>query len=125
MGQNDRKTGRPVWTIPTLILLTVLMGGALSLFASANPDGLEWSIQKLTGSTELPGKETVVEKVQEYLAVLPDYGWKASGLPAGTTVSGIVGAALVLLFCIGVAKIFHSCRRPSDQKQDGGAYEQD
>ena len=31
----------------------VLIGGALSLAASSNPDGLEWSIQKITGSAEL------------------------------------------------------------------------
>lgn len=123
MRQESGKTGRSVWTIPVLLLLTVLMGGGLSLFASAKPDGLEWSIQKLTGSTELPGKETVVEKVQEYLAVLPDYGWKTSELPAGTAVSGIVGAVLVLLFSIGAAKVFRSCRRLSDRKRDGGAYE--
>ena len=34
--------------------LSVAVAGILSIFASAFPDGLEWSILQLTGSTELP-----------------------------------------------------------------------
>lgn len=125
MNQKSSKTGRSAWTIPVLLFMTVFIGGGISLLASAKPDGLEWSIWKLTGSTELPGKATVVEKIQESLAFLPDYGWKGNNLPAGTTVSGIVGAILVLLFCIGTARLFRGCQRLLDRKRDGGFYEQD
>ena len=34
-------------TVAILAVLTVWIGGGLSLFASANPDGLEWSMEKV------------------------------------------------------------------------------
>lgn len=85
----------------TLVVLTVVaafIGGVLSLFASSFPDGLEWSIEKLTGSTELEavgGAYQAAAKIQDTTALLPDYEY--------TSFSGIVGGALVLLLCIGVA----------------------
>ena len=35
-----------------------MIGGAVSLAASSNPDGLEWSMERLTGSTELENDGT-------------------------------------------------------------------
>ncbi|MDE6568512.1 MAG: energy-coupling factor ABC transporter permease [Lachnospiraceae bacterium] len=110
-------------TIPVLLLLTVLIGGALSLFASVKPDGLEWSIQKITGSTSLPGGETVAGAIQERLALLPDYGFRRSDLAVGTGVSGIVGAGLVLGFCIGMAWIFKFLKQQTQEKQKEKSYE--
>jgi cobalt/nickel transport system permease protein len=37
----------------------VLCAGVFSFFASTNPDGFEWSIAKLTGSTEIANAGTV------------------------------------------------------------------
>ena len=37
-----------------LLVVALLTGGMLSWFASANPDGLEWSIEKVFGKPELP-----------------------------------------------------------------------
>lgn len=110
-------------TIPVLLLLTALIGGGLSLLASAKPDGLEWSIQRITGSTDLPGGKTIAGVVQERLAVLPDYGFRGSDLVAGTGVSGIVGAGLVLAVCVGIAWIFKLYKQQSQGKQKEKRYE--
>jgi cobalt/nickel transport system permease protein len=93
---------------PVLIGLAVaalVTGGALSWFASADPDGLEWSIARVTGA-ELPNAGSdahdAAAAAQEKTAVLPDYGLKGAasddteGAAAGTSLSGVIGALLVL-----------------------------
>ena len=92
----------------------VVTGGALSWFASTNPDGLEWAIFKAAGTEDLdtPTKDlhTALSNVQEKTALLPDYGFKSENaeqpaethqsepvVDAGKTVSGLVGGALTLL----------------------------
>ena len=97
----------------TFAVLAVITGGALSWFASTHPDGLEWSIEKVTGKGELPEQEhgvaAALKRFQEKTAFLPDYGFKPSGaeskneappswpgIDAGTSASGILGAAIVL-----------------------------
>jgi len=87
----------------TLAVVTVLIGGGLSLYASSNPDGLEWAIQNVTGSDELERTNSVNETlggVQEKVAFLPDYAFKSDGENTmGTTVSGVVGSAITLGLC--------------------------
>ncbi len=102
------------------VVLAVVTGGALSWFASAHPDGLEWSIEKVTGKGELPEQEhgvpAALKGLQERTAFLPDYGFKKpEGAPegpgetpswpsvdAGTTVSGLVGGVLVLAMALAI-----------------------
>ncbi|MDA8238803.1 MAG: energy-coupling factor ABC transporter permease [Nitrospiraceae bacterium] len=112
-----------------LLIAAVLTGGALSWFASSNPDGLEWSIAKVFGKPELPEKETgiatALKSVQEKTAFLPDYsfkkpeGAKERGGPSwpsvdpGTSVSGIVGSALVLAAVLLIGLIIRALRRKS------------
>lgn len=96
-------------TLAALGVLTALIGGGLSLFASANPDGLEWSMEKVAGTAELEAAGSVYEKmaaIQEATALLPDYGFKDSGSLAGTSFSGIVGAAVVVFLCVGCCYLF-------------------
>jgi cobalt/nickel transport system permease protein len=107
--------GTPVRNVLVgFLALAVLTGGALSWFASTYPDGLEWSIGKITGKERLPeqdrGLAGALRGVQRKTAVLPGYGFKppegepaekegASAWPAaeaGTTTSGLLGSALVL-----------------------------
>jgi cobalt/nickel transport system permease protein len=94
--------------------LVVITGGVLSWFASTHPDGLEWSIEKVTGKGELPEHEhgiaAVLKGFQEKTAFLPDYSFKPTGnepknaetapawpgIEAGTSVAGLIGAAIVL-----------------------------
>jgi cobalt/nickel transport system permease protein len=87
----------------TLAALTIVIGCGLVLFASANPDGLDWAISKTT--QQVLGKETELEaeggifdgtaSVQDNTAILPDYAFSSDPEnPAGAPVSGIVGAAV-------------------------------
>lgn len=83
------------------VVLALAVAGIASLFASALPDGLEWSIARLTGDTELAGSATGIYQIaawiQEKLARFPDYNFANQESNAGTSVSGIVGAAVVML----------------------------
>lgn len=86
-----------------IILSTVVifLGGGLSLLASENPDGLEWSIQNLTGSTDVEPESKYIDamdnaaKIQEKTALLPDYSFKDSESKLGTSFSGVFGAIVV------------------------------
>jgi cobalt/nickel transport system permease protein len=101
-----------------LLAAAVLTGGALSWFASSQPDGLEWSIEKTAGSAELDAPETGVHgwlaRLQKRVAILPDYALPSSAQAAapaaeakdhapawpavdpGTSLAGIVGGAITL-----------------------------
>jgi cobalt/nickel transport system permease protein len=108
-----------------LAVAAVITGGALSWFASSYPDGLEWSMARTSGTEELDapagGIHGALAALQEKLAFLPDYGFRASpanesqqaeaeeparwpAVDPGTTVSGLVGGAftLVLAGMIGI-----------------------
>lgn len=101
-------------TIGILSAAAVLIGGALSLFASSKPDGLEWSIQKITGATEVAssgGIYVAVQKIQDTFALLPDYAFKGSNSIAGTTFSGIIGSCVVVAVCIGACYAFKFFRK--------------
>jgi len=102
------------------VALAVVAGGALSWFASAHPDGLEWSIERVTGKGELPEQEhgvpAALKSLQEKTAFLPDYGFKPPAtepkakeeapawpaVDAGTSVSGLIGGVLVLAMALGI-----------------------
>lgn len=96
-----------------LALAAVLLGGVLSWFASSNPDGLEWSIARLTGSEKLTAPEQGIHqdlaRLQEKTALLPDYslGTDSADQSAriGTSVAGLVGGilTLVIVLVIGLA----------------------
>lgn len=101
-------------TMITLSILAVLIGGGLSLVASSHPDGLEWSMEKITGSTELKADGSAYEKaadIQDTTAFLPDYAFKNSDTVLGTTVSGIVGGFIVVGVCIGSCYAFKFFKR--------------
>lgn len=102
-----------------LALAAVICGGVFSWFASANPDGLEWSMFKTAGVEELEapdGIHQVLAVIQSKTAFLPDYSFKtaegekeqiagegAEAWPAvsgGTSLAGIVGGVLTLAFAV-------------------------
>ncbi len=87
--------------IVVLAACAVILGAGISLWASSNPDGLEWSIGHVTGSDSLATGGAVHDffaGLQSKLAFLPDYTFK-SGQDAslGTSISGIVGGLLTLI----------------------------
>ncbi len=106
-------------TLTILGVCVVLIGGAFSLVASSYPDGLEWSIERLTGSADLEAESGVHEtaaKVQEKTAVLPDYAFKNSESEIGTSFSGIIGSGIVVIVCIGACYVFNFFRKQSRKK---------
>ena len=94
--------------VAILAVVALVVGGGLSLLASGNPDGLEWA---LFGNAEggystnmgldeenfgvSSGAADTAESIQEKTSFLPDYAFPGSESAAGTTVSGIVGSAIV------------------------------
>jgi cobalt/nickel transport system permease protein len=108
----------------------IVTGGLLSWFASANPDGLEWSMFRVSGREELEADSGVHERlgaIQEKTAFLPEYGFKKpahegaaeeEGAPAwpapdaGTSTSGIVGGALTLLVAVAIGWLLRRRQRP-------------
>lgn len=86
-------------------VFTIIVGGGLSLYASSNPDGLEWSIEGVAGVDEIEASGTtkeVLAKVQSLTSFLPDYHFKESDGQLGVSVSGIVGGAATLILIGGV-----------------------
>ena len=106
-----------------LALAAAALGGVASWFASTHPDGLEWSIARVSGKDEVSGAEAGLHQelaaVQEKTAFLPGYGFKEAeattepagqaapkaepwpAVNAGTSVSGIVGGLMTLaLACL-------------------------
>ncbi|MDO4466066.1 MAG: energy-coupling factor ABC transporter permease [Bacillota bacterium] len=94
---NSSYIGIPIKkVVVTLLVFTVITGGGLSLIASSFPDGLEWSIEKVTGSADLESQEDLHQQVgaiQEQTSFMPDYDYK-DGKGNGTSVAGLVGGAL-------------------------------
>jgi len=101
------KTGH---VVATLLVAAAVTGGFMSWFASGNPDGLEWSIEKVTGKQELETAyhlQHTLAGIQEKTALLPDYSFRtAQALAAqagpeqdqrlGTSISGIAGGLFTL-----------------------------
>lgn len=120
VGEMDTaKEGRLTFrnTIIVLGVGAALIGGVLSLFASAFPDGLEWSMEQVAGTTELEaagGVYDALAKVQETTALLPDYAFRGSESAAGTSFSGIVGALVVVGICVGGCYLFKFFRKKAN-----------
>ncbi len=111
------------------VVLTAITGGALSWFASTHPDGVEWSISKIIGKTDPAEQEQripkVLKNIQEKTALLPDYDIKPDvdavkphenapswpGIDAGKSVSGIVGAFMVLGLILLIGMGIRTVRR--------------
>ena len=105
-------------TVIVLAVVTLLIGGVLSLFASGYPDGLEWSVEKVAGTTELAASGSVyqfAEKLQGITAVLPDYAFKSTDSAAGTSFSGIVGGIIVLAACFFVCMLIKKAKYSKEQ----------
>jgi len=116
-----------------LAIAVLIVGGALSWFASANPDGLEWAMLRVAGTTELEtpgGIYDTLSGLQEKTSFLPDYGFKETGneavmetsaaepeeeawpaVSAGTSVSGLVGGAMTLALAACTGLIIRSVKR--------------
>jgi cobalt/nickel transport system permease protein len=99
------------------LIAALVTGLGLSWFSSKYPDGLEWSVLRVTGTGEVPQPEGDVHRsladLQEKTAILPDYrlekegkqdetdiGVESAALPStepDTPLTGFVGGSLTLL----------------------------
>ncbi len=117
-------------TLAVLAAVVVFVGGALSLFASSNPDGLEWALfgneeSGYSGNMALDEDDYGVSssaadtaaEVQEHTAFLPDYAFPDSDSPAGTSVSGIVGSLIVAAIAVCIALLGGFFRRKNTPKE--------
>ena len=109
-GSAKRSLGT---TVAILACVALVVGGGLSLLASSNPDGLEWALfgNAEEGYAENMGLDEenfgvassaadTAASIQEKTSFLPDYAFADNDTPVGTTVSGIVGSALVALVAV-------------------------
>lgn len=121
----DLETGtvkKASWTVLGIFAVAALLCGAtLSWFASAYPDGLEWSVAGVTGSEETRLAEPSplhrnLETVQEATAIMPEYAFPAddgantaeteassSIVNPETSMAGVLGSAIIaaLIFAAG------------------------
>ena len=123
--KNSLKT-----TVITLAVVAAIVGGGLSLIASSNPDGLEWS---LFGNSEAGYSENMgldeedfgvqsaaadkAASIQEKTSFLPDYAFADSDSAAGTTVSGLVGSAIVAALAVLICFVGGFFRKKNGQKR--------
>jgi len=115
-----------------LVIMAMITGGVLSWFASANPDGLEWSMFKTAGTAELEAPDGIHQTLAEFqsgTAFLPDYGFKEPeseaiseeaasdgeeawpAVSAGTSVSGFVGGFLTMVLAALTGLIINRFKR--------------
>lgn len=105
-------------------IITLVVGVFLSQFASASPDGLEWSIEKVSasGSVQSESAPGFLENIQAQIALLPDYGFETNYFAdytgiVGTSLSGLTGSAITLLFVVGIGL---AIRKGTEKKRSYG-----
>ncbi|MEH1946862.1 MAG: energy-coupling factor ABC transporter permease [Nostoc sp.] len=84
------------WSVP--IVTIFLIAGVLSLFASAWPDGLE-KVAQNKGFINLASQVRIIVPTP-----LANYGIEGLG-PIGTSIAGLVGAAICFAVAFGIAKV--------------------
>lgn len=97
--------GRATGAIVGFALAALAIAGGLSLAASQDPDGLEWSVERVAGSAEVPASGAAAaraQQVQDATAAMPDYD---------NTFAGVAGASLVMLTVWGVCALLTHRRR--------------
>ncbi|WP_024866174.1 energy-coupling factor ABC transporter permease [Butyrivibrio sp. FCS014] len=104
-------------TIIVLAVCAAIAGGAISLVASAFPDGLEWSMEKVAGTAELEaegGAYDTAAGIQDATSLLPDYAFKNSESAVGTSFSGIVGSLVVVGVTVGACYAFRFFKKKEE-----------
>jgi len=128
-GAGGRETLVPL--LISFLALAILTGGLLSQFASERPDGLEWAMARIEKNATVPQTAPVpaLEQLQKKLALMPEYGFPRkeepsqsstaesqrsesarSGVRGGTSLAGLIGAALTLLLVSLVAGVLYWLR---------------
>lgn len=94
-GTADGSKGSGRKVLIGFAIATLIFAGAFTWLASSNPDGLEWSIEKVSGISDMPSATPAT-------AFMPDYD---------SRFAGIVGALIVMVMLWAVTTIiFHRIR---------------
>jgi cobalt/nickel transport system permease protein len=101
--------------VTVFVVVAVLIGAILSMYASENPDGLEWSLYHASGQEKFESSSWLGQKLEAFqnaISILPDYNFKesetaagsqgASEVQVGTSTAGVVGGAMTLLLAVGI-----------------------
>ncbi len=94
--------------IGRILAAALVVGGMLSLFASASPDGLEWAIERTVDSGEIINHSPVVswiERLQSTIAPMPDYGFREPATAVeevGTSTAGLIGSLITLMMTLTI-----------------------
>lgn len=120
-GKENVREGKISYkgTVGVLAVAALVIGGLISLVASAYPDGLEWSMEKVAGTAELTASGSIHDAaagVQEVTSLLPDYAFRGSESMLGTAFSGIVGAVIVVVLCVAACYAFRWFRKKQQEK---------
>ena len=108
------------------VLITLIAGGVLSLFVSPHPDGLTWSIKKITGTAEPAIKDSFIEKttaIQDKTAFLPDYNFRGTDAESkgiAASVSGLAGGALSFTLAGVTVLIISLVKRKQKKPKNSG-----
>lgn len=113
-----------------MLVGTVLAGGVLSWFASPRPDGLEWSLARVSGREGVPSAEnrvqSVLAAVQARVAFLADYQFRRAADEVGaasesspawpaanpsTSLAGLLGGLLTLAVVGFLGFVLRNSRR--------------
>ncbi len=88
MRRDTRRSVRGV--VVAFAIAAVVIAGGLAFLASGDPDGLEWSLERVAGTSEIEPEHVGVlsqaaESAQQSTAVMPDYEGSFAGI-AGTVI---------------------------------------
>jgi cobalt/nickel transport system permease protein len=137
MSNSSHPTGLfPTRIIAMLACAALVTGGMLSWFASSNPDGLEWSIEQVTGKPEITESTSIhhgLAQLQHQLASMPDYNFSPSDKPdpaaasktdpqqawpavdAGSSFAGVIGGLVTLILVMGIGYLLRPRRTRQSQ----------
>lgn len=93
---TSKASGKKKVVLGVFAGLALLFACTFTWLASSDPDGLEWSISKITGSTELAPAVTPIT------AFMPDYN---------STFSGVLGGMIVVALLWGFCSVLFKRRR--------------
>ena len=84
----------------------LLVGTLLPRFASSDPDGLEWSIERAAGPDPIEAPDGAAHRaasaIQRTTALMPDYD---------TSLAGLVGSGLVVVLVVGAARLYRTATK--------------
>ncbi|MDE5842606.1 MAG: energy-coupling factor ABC transporter permease [Muribaculaceae bacterium] len=91
----------------------LILGGGIAFLASEYPDGLEWSIEKITGSTELVTSSDAIaiaaNRLRTSTSIMPDYD---------NNLSGILGALMVLIVVWSITYLITRRQRKNSSSKE-------